>query len=746
MCEERWTRQAFKYVHLRSSQTRWVRRTRQLAQRYDVDGPLLYPTAEQPEQQNIRARVSESETRRWAEAARRKPALALYAREKQEVRKLNFMDNSQGSAMLAAARGGMLRTRVLQAKYSDTDVGCTMCAQGADETAEHIILECTGLEPEAQCGVELAVALGFRESDERADEPPPVEITKKSYQSSRPAARRVNLGESCSNSSGLSKWQYALLFGTPVAAGLAFWYYKRTRDRKKKPSDSGSGKSAKSEDRTLSHNSRSATDVENPYEKAKAFKNQGNKYFKGGKFDKAIECYTEAINICPKEHVSELATFFQNRAAAFDNLPDIGGTYVYNLCERASMRVVDITAVCILEGFQNQNSLMVTDRVLKKLGKASAKEIVKTRKPTMPSKHFIRNYFVSFCEDPIIEATQAFRQGKAPQPEDSEEQKRWVYGRDGHCLEVCLAREEYEKVVAHCNAEVDGGGKCAAEALLLRGTFHLLQGRSQATLDDLNQLLSMDNISSKVGEQHVHPSRRTARVHFECNGVSELNFLRVSYPSARCATEERLLWLPQVLMLLDRLEDTLQDMERTCALRPDFPSAAAQRCYVQYRCGMRATDPEQRQKALDGFAEVQQRFPNCPESYFLHAQLLTETQEFDKAEEYFRKAEKADPTDPNVYVHLGILQLQWKQDFDKAVQYLQKAIDMDEKCQFAYETFGSIQVQRGFLKEGLELFEKAIALAQTETELAHLLSLRDAAEAQGLVAQRLGIVVGPGLS
>ncbi|KAG0421620.1 hypothetical protein HPB47_002498, partial [Ixodes persulcatus] len=65
------------------------------------------------------------------------------------------------------------------AKYSDANVGCTMCAQGADETAEHIILECTGLEPEAQCGVELAVALGFRESDERADEPPPVENTKK---------------------------------------------------------------------------------------------------------------------------------------------------------------------------------------------------------------------------------------------------------------------------------------------------------------------------------------------------------------------------------------------------------------------------------------------------------------------------------------------------------------------------------------------------------------------------------------
>lgn len=49
---------------------------------------------------------------------------------------------------------------------------------------------------------------------------------------------------------------------------------------------------------------------------------------------------------------------------------------------------------------------------------------------------------------------------------------------------------------------------------------------------------------------------------------------------------------------------------------------------------------------------------------------------------------------------------------------------------------------RGQLKEGLALFEKAIALAQTEAELAHLLSLRDAADAQGKVAQRLGIPMG----
>ena len=32
----------------------------------------------------------------------------------------------------------------------------------------------------------------------------------------------------------------------------------------------------------------------------------------------------------------------------------------------------DVTAVCILEGFQNQQSLLMADRVLRELGRAKA--------------------------------------------------------------------------------------------------------------------------------------------------------------------------------------------------------------------------------------------------------------------------------------------------------------------------------------------------------------------------------------
>ena len=41
--------------------------------------------------------------------------------------------------------------------------------------------------------------------------------------------------------------------------------------------------------------------------------------------------------------------------------------------------IVDVTAVCILESFENQQSLLMADRVLKELGKTKAKDAYKVR-------------------------------------------------------------------------------------------------------------------------------------------------------------------------------------------------------------------------------------------------------------------------------------------------------------------------------------------------------------------------------
>lgn len=59
---------------------------------------------------------------------------------------------------------------------------------------------------------------------------------------------------------------------------------------------------------------------QDPLQLAQSAKNRGNKYFKAGRFDKSIECYTEAINVCPPENRDDIATFYQNRAAAYEQL------------------------------------------------------------------------------------------------------------------------------------------------------------------------------------------------------------------------------------------------------------------------------------------------------------------------------------------------------------------------------------------------------------------------------------------
>ena len=120
-------------------------------------------------------------------------------------------------------------------------------------------------------------------------------------------------------------------------------------------------------------------------------------------------------------------------------------------------------------------------------------------------------------------------------------------------------------------------------------------------------------------------------------------------------------------------------------------------------------------------------------------QVLSDQQQFEKADSCYERAMKADPTNANVLVHRGLIHLQWRGDVAKAQEYIERAIELDDKCEFAYETLGTLEVQRGNLKRSIELFEKAIPLANTELEMAHLFGMLDAAKAQIVVTGRLGI-------
>lgn len=55
-------------------------------------------------------------------------------------------------------------------------------------------------------------------------------------------------------------------------------------------------------------------------ELATDLKEEGNKLFKSSKYEEAVASYEKAIATCPEKETISLATFYQNKAAAYEQL------------------------------------------------------------------------------------------------------------------------------------------------------------------------------------------------------------------------------------------------------------------------------------------------------------------------------------------------------------------------------------------------------------------------------------------
>lgn len=183
----------------------------------------------------------------------------------------------------------------------------------------------------------------------------------------------------------------------------------------------------------------------------------------------------------------------------------------------------------------------------------------------------------------------------------------------------------------------------------------------------------------------------------------------------------------------------MADFDKAVVLNANFPIALVQKLYTDYRLAVSVGQADAIAQALGAFEDAITRFPDCPECYLLFAQVLSDQQNFKKADDYFTRALKVDPHNATAFVHRGLLQLQSEGNVESATKLIEAAIAMDPKCEFAYETLGTIEVQRGNLSRAIELFDQAIPLAKTEVEIAHLYSLKDAAIAQLRVARNLGV-------
>ena len=555
-----------------------------------------------------------------------------------------------------------------------------------------------------------------------------------------------------STGSFIPKWQLAVILGAPIAIGLSYFYYRKhtaavedaDKSKKKLSNIKGQTISIDGDDKSNVHVAPEEEPKKTPLEQATQYKNEGNVNFKKGLYEEAIKLYSLAIDTCPRTSQTDLSTFYQNRAAAFEQLKkwaevrddctkalELNSRYVKALHRRSRAHhnlgelipsLEDITATGILEGFQNNSTLAYADRVLKEIGQNDAKKAMLDRKAMVPSETFILTYFSSFTQDPI--QVIKFSEDQKQNP------KGFVRAK------VAFEKKKFDDVLDACTEEIDADGQYKHEAKLLRGTFYLLMGKTPEAAEDLDDLISNENVNNQIKvnalikKASLAVQGEEAQLGFNIFAVAE----QIDPKNADIYHQRG-----QVYTLIDQIDLAVKEFKTAVELAPKQGMSYVQKCYAEYRQAITNQSQEALFNVINEFKKAIEKFPDCIESYSVFAQVLTEQGQYDQADMFFEKSIAMAPKTASLYVHRGIMQLQWNGDVEKAIGYMNNGIQIDEKCELAYETLGTIEVQRGNLENAVQLFSKAIILAKSEAEMVHLYSLKNAASAQINVAKKLGI-------
>lgn len=228
----------------------------------------------------------------------------------------------------------------------------------------------------------------------------------------------------------------------------------------------------------------------------------GNTAYGGKDYNRAIELYSKAI-ICKPDPI-----FYSNRAACYNALGkwdkviedttaaiNLDPEYIKALNRRAnayehtkeySLALLDFTASCIIDGFQNPGTAQAVERLLKKFAESKAAEMMVTKPPKLPSPTFIGNYLQSF-------RAKARPDGLEDSVELDENTGKGQLQLGLRCLEKKTGDGYEEAAVAFDKAlELGDLGEYEALAYNMRGTIRCLRGKHEEALSDLTKSIELD--------------------------------------------------------------------------------------------------------------------------------------------------------------------------------------------------------------------------------------------------------------
>ena len=152
----------------------------------------------------------------------------------------------------------------------------------------------------------------------------------------------------------------------------------------------------------------------------------------------------------------------------------------------------------------------------------------------------------------------------------------------------------------------------------------------------------------------------------------------------------------------------MDDLTKAAELRPDFALANVQKLYTDFLGAQIKNDLSAVNQIMEKFQAATQKYSDCVEAYALYAKCLQETGKIEEADEMYRKGMDLNPDNSNLIVHRSLLNLQRTGDIDKTLTDIERAIKVDSKCEFAYETLGQLEIQRGNMEAAVSAFDKVM--------------------------------------
>ncbi|KAJ3397577.1 TOM (translocase of outer membrane) complex component [Lobulomyces angularis] len=561
-----------------------------------------------------------------------------------------------------------------------------------------------------------------------------------------PSTSDTNVIEKLANFSG--RYWKELLLGSAIflSVGAGVVYLKSSnasKEEHQKISKNGSIKDGSMVDEKIVDTQNLS--ISELKELAKAAKNKGNKLFAENKFEEATKFYTEAIRLAPD------AVYFNNRAACEAHLKNWDKViwdctealkrdpnYIKALTRRASAfekiknykeslngteRLIfykfnafpyqDYSALCLLEEFKNSVNVESVDRVLKNIGTQKAAEIIKTRKEKLPSDTFITAYMESFRRT-------------------SSELSNFLTGSDITMADkvfkkavMNIMNQEFAKAKSNIEKSIELGSlskEFEAFAYSLRGTFSFLTGTVEKSMLDFEKSIELDptQIDSYI---------KKASVFMEMDNIDKCLEVLKSALEIKSDCADFYYHRGQVRHLTGDLQGAIEDFSKSLAFDPNLVYAKIQLGVAMYKNG-------QVDVAIETFEEAEILFSNRSEVFNYHGEIYLDQGNETKALECFDKAIKMSPKSSLPYINKAMLYLQVKGDTSKAESLLKKAIEVDPSGDIAFGPLAQLYLTQNRIAEACEVYDKSIASARTEMEIANAVCCKEAAITQVNLASK----------